>query len=255
MDLPTQKKYLSANALKYFAIAAMLIDHIGWAFVDTHSVLGQIMHFIGRFTAPIMCYFVAEGYHYTKDLSKYIKRLAVFAVISHFPYVLLLSDVRPIDFIDGRLVFNAIPIVPTSMIFTLLLGLFALHVWKSASLETGTKIFAIILLCIASVFSDWAIFGVLWVLFFGAYRDNKKGKIISYYISAVSAILFFNVPWIMNSSENNFEFYLLGVLFSPLPLLLYNGKRGANTNFNKWFFYAFYPLHLLIISIFNLYFT
>ena len=38
-----------------------------------------------------------------------------------------------------------------------------------------------------------------------------------------------------------------------IPLLfLYNGKRGRNPKINrfmKWLFYAYYPLHLLVIGL------
>ncbi|MGE5578647.1 MAG: TraX family protein [Bacillota bacterium] len=64
----------------------MVVDHVAAAFVPTSSALGQVMHAIGRLTAPIMMYFVAEGYHHTKDVRKYALRLGVFALISHFPY-------------------------------------------------------------------------------------------------------------------------------------------------------------------------
>ena len=39
--------FLNRNQLKYLVIAAMLIDHIAWAFVPTASLLGQAMHIIG----------------------------------------------------------------------------------------------------------------------------------------------------------------------------------------------------------------
>ena len=82
------KKPLNSNALKYIAIIAMLIDHIAWAFVPFSSALGQIMHLIGRFTAPIMCYFISEGYFHTKDVKKYIFRIGIFAIISQLPFVI-----------------------------------------------------------------------------------------------------------------------------------------------------------------------
>ena len=59
------KGFLNRNQLKYLVIAAMLIDHIAWAFVPTASLLGQVMHVIGRLTGPTMAYMLAEGYHYT----------------------------------------------------------------------------------------------------------------------------------------------------------------------------------------------
>ena len=33
-----------------------------------------------------MWFFIAEGYHYTKNVRKYMFRLGLFAVISHFAY-------------------------------------------------------------------------------------------------------------------------------------------------------------------------
>ena len=67
------KKGLNSNALKMIAIIAMTIDHIAWlVFPDyPHEVLPVILHTIGRLTCPIMCYFIAEGYHYTKNIRKY----------------------------------------------------------------------------------------------------------------------------------------------------------------------------------------
>lgn len=53
-----KKKGITASDLKYIAILAMFIDHVAWLAIPTTSVLGQIMHFIGRTTAPIMCYFL-----------------------------------------------------------------------------------------------------------------------------------------------------------------------------------------------------
>ena len=65
------KGFLNRNQLKYLVIAAMLIDHIAWAFVPTASLLGQVMHIIGRLTGPTMAYMLAEGYRYTRSVKKY----------------------------------------------------------------------------------------------------------------------------------------------------------------------------------------
>lgn len=54
------------NELKYLAAACMLIDHIAAAFVPTLSVAGSWMHFFGRFTGPLMVYFIVEGYIHTQ---------------------------------------------------------------------------------------------------------------------------------------------------------------------------------------------
>ena len=109
----TKVKGLSGTTIKFIAIAAMLIDHIAWAFVPTYSVFGQIMHVIGRITASIMCFFVAEGYYYTKNVKKYVLRLAIFALISHVPFIFFETE-------------NISILGNTGVIYTLCLSLIAL---------------------------------------------------------------------------------------------------------------------------------
>ena len=85
----TKNKLLDSNQLKIIAIAAMTVDHIAWMLFPGYprEALPVIMHIIGRLTCPIMCYFIAEGYHYTKNIKKYTFRLFLFAFISHFAYI------------------------------------------------------------------------------------------------------------------------------------------------------------------------
>ncbi len=79
---------LNANALKLIAVAAMTIDHIAWVLYPSYprAWLPLLMHLIGRVTCPIMCYFIAEGFHHTRNIHKYTARLFLFALISHFCY-------------------------------------------------------------------------------------------------------------------------------------------------------------------------
>ena len=71
-------KILDANAIKLIAIIAMTVDHITWAiFPGTQAVWYVFaLHVVGRLTAPIMWFFIAEGYHYTHNIKKYLLRLA-----------------------------------------------------------------------------------------------------------------------------------------------------------------------------------
>lgn len=82
------KKHLNANQIKLIAIIAMTIDHLTWAFFSGTQAVWYVfaLHIIGRLTAPIMWFFIAEGCYYTRDIRKYTGRLFVFAVISHFAY-------------------------------------------------------------------------------------------------------------------------------------------------------------------------
>lgn len=81
---------LSGNALKVIAIVAMTIDHLAWMGIETYvqaeTPLQIFLHSIGRLTAPIMFFFVAEGYHYTHNYRRYLGRLFMLAVVSHFAF-------------------------------------------------------------------------------------------------------------------------------------------------------------------------
>ena len=65
-------KTLDSNSIKLIAILAMTADHIAWAVFpgDPKEPLPVILHILGRLACPIMCYFIAEGYHHTKNLDK-----------------------------------------------------------------------------------------------------------------------------------------------------------------------------------------
>ena len=67
-------KGLSGNALKVIAIVAMTIDHLAWLGIETYeqaeTPLQIGLHCIGRLTAPMMIFFVAEGYHHTHDFRR-----------------------------------------------------------------------------------------------------------------------------------------------------------------------------------------
>lgn len=83
-------KGLSGNALKVIAIVAMTIDYLAWVGVETYeqaeTPLQIFLHIIGRLTAPMMIFFVAEGYYHTHNFQRYLLRLAILAVVSHFAF-------------------------------------------------------------------------------------------------------------------------------------------------------------------------
>jgi hypothetical protein len=70
-------KRLNSNSLKLIAIIAMTIDHIADLLYPgmPNNIIPNICHIIGRLTAPIMFFFICEGYFYTKDVKKYINEL------------------------------------------------------------------------------------------------------------------------------------------------------------------------------------
>ena len=64
-------KKFNSNHLKLIAIIAMTIDHIADLIYPgmQNNIISIILHIIGRLTAPIMFFFICEGFYYTKNLS------------------------------------------------------------------------------------------------------------------------------------------------------------------------------------------
>lgn len=239
---PANCGYLNRNQIKYIVIITMLIDHIAWGFVDAvNPFLGACMHFIGRLTGPTMAYFVGEGYSYTKDVGRYQKRLALFALISWPAYVYFESGSLFLYFENGHSMLN-----PTqSVIFTLFLGLSAIRIWESPKMKKTIKIICIILLCLLSCIGDWAFMDVLGCLFVHIYRNRPKAKWTAF-------TLIFVIPnaLLMIYAGFHSAWFQAGVLLVPLMIgFLYNGQCGSKAKIHKWFFYLFYPVHLLVLGL------
>ncbi len=236
----------SANALKYYAIVAMLIDHIAWTFVSTYSVLGQIMHIIGRTTAPIMCYFLVEGFHNTHNLKKYLNRMGIFALVSYPAYLFH----GKIIYFDNGIKVLWLSALHQSMIYTLLICLLILTVKHKCDYSAAIKTVLYIFLFLCALLGDWSVIAPVWVLMFDEYRGDYKKQAIAFLISSLVMITAF---FIFQSKITEFLFQY-SVILALIPLSFYNGKRSninkkiSLTSMNKWFFYIFYPLHMIIIG-------
>lgn len=243
-------KKLDSNMLKFIAIVAMTIDHIAWAVFPGYpdDALPIVLHIIGRITCPIMCYFIAEGYHYTKNIRKYTFRLFFFAVVSHFAYVFASAS-----FIDWK---SFIPFYygdilnQTSVIWSLAWGLVMLRVVYSSKIKQNwLKIILLILICVISFPSDWSCIASLCVLAIGMNRGKFKTQMMwmIFYVFIYSLVYFF-------ARDRVYGIIQMGVVLSIPLLMMYNGKRGKNQTINKlmkWVFYIYYPLHLFVIALFR----
>ena len=230
-------KGLSSNALKFIAIIAMTIEHVICVTFPNYPTDWWIvaLHMIGRITAPIMWFFVAEGYHYTHNLKKYIVRLFIFAVISHFAYNFAFG----IPFIPFRTsVFNQ-----TSVIWSLAWGLVALAISDSVRLKQWQKTVLIIIICAVTFCSDWSCIAVLAIVGIGSHRGDFKRQMteMMMYVFFYALIYFIFINKIYGIIQ------LFVALSIPL-LKSYNGERGSWKGM-KWFFYFYYPAHLVLCGI------
>ena len=232
-------KKLNSNHLKLIAIIAMTIDHVADLIYPgmPSNIISNILHIIGRLTAPIMFFFICEGFYYTKNLKKYISRLFIFAIISHFAYCFAFG-INYIPFSTGN-IFNQ-----TSIMWSLAWAVVALYIINyKTNLEKWQKLALVVLINVITFFADWSCIAVMAILSMYSNRGNLKKQIISmsFWILIYAIISYLCV------SKTYGLITLAVILVYPL-LNIYNGEKGK-LNWMKWFFYLYYPLHLVIIGI------
>ena len=239
-------KVLNRDIIKYFAMFTMILNHIGNIFLEPGTFLFTFFVDIGYFTAPVMCYFLVEGYHYTRSKKKYAARLAVFALLSEIPFCLAFSET-----------YNGEPYISFcgfNMIFTLLLCFGILCVMEYVKNGVIAALLIVGLFFI-SLFSDWALIAPLFtVLFALAKGDEDRIRNAFLFGAGLFAMQNFAPAYRMVFLIENLFYALfsaLGILVAGIVIIyFYNGKRmEKGKTFSKWFFYLFYPVHLLILGI------
>lgn len=217
---------LNANVLKIIAVVSMFIDHGSRLVVEDGTISRWWMHLVGRLAMPLICYLMAEGHHYTSNKKAYVRRLFIFSLISHVPYVLY---------------FNLSPFTATSVIWTLMLGVLALEAAANERLTDRGKIICVALCCVAAMPANWNYIGVLWIVAFGVFRDDFKKKTLAFLIIGV---LFYVIPGLQDFGA--FVSYRAGFMLAIPVYYLYNRQPGKRSMLSKWAFYWFYPAHLLL---------
>ena len=215
----------------------MTLDHVMWAVFPGYLTDWSIIacHIIGRITAPIMWFFIAEGYHYTRNVRKYGIRLFAFAVISHFAYNFAFG----IPFIPFQTtVFNQ-----TSVIWALAWGLVALVIINSPKLKMPVKYLLVLLICAVSFCADWSCIAVMSIVAVSSNRGNFKKQMLHMmlWVTAYAVVYFFCIDKVYGVIQ------LFTVLSVPL-LKAYNGERGKCRGM-KWLFYIYYPAHLVVCGV------
>ncbi|MBO4650010.1 MAG: hypothetical protein J5653_02350 [Clostridiales bacterium] len=231
--------FLDRNVIKYLMVLLMVVDHVAFCFMEhIPSPSCEIMRFFGRCVAPVFAFFIAEGFMHTSDVKKFRRRIGILAIVSYLPSVFCFIGIEEIKSSPAEL-------VAQTVIVSFYLALVALSVWYSEKMKKRTKIILIVLLTLASVVTDMPVAGVLAPFFHCVFRDNKKKRYIAVALSYVA----FVAPMIAMQGWST-----AGVLLAPLLLIFcYNGEGGTKNAFNKWFFYVFYPLHILILGILRWY--
>ena len=227
---PSNKKFgISGSTLKLIAIVSMLIDHTAATVIRALLIsaspdwqpglrtLYSVSRDIGRLAFPIFCFLLVEGFLHTRNPKKYAGRLFLFALISEIPFDLALQSGW---FDPGK----------QSVYFTLLIGLLVLMGLSYFREKPWMQlpVMAAGLLVSWIIDSDYNYKGVFLIIILYLLRQTRLYQCIG----GAAA-----VTWELPAP--------LGFI----PVYFYNGRRGLSM---KYFFYWFYPVHLLILYLITL---
>lgn len=201
----------------------MTIDHIGVILYPDFI----LFRMIGRLAFPFFAYLIAIGLRSTKKPVKYMLTLLIFGFISQIPYFLA---------------FNIQPFERLNIFFSLFLGALVLYFFKKKN------IIAIIPILLSLIINfEGSIYVILTIIFMNLLLDDKKIGVI--------ILLALNLPFLLESNiEANIQVF---AVFS-LPIILFHLLKKIKLEvkisdgsilylIRKYFFYVYYPLHLLIL--------
>ncbi len=280
-------RQLMAEGLGNIAANNDVAEVMNWLMEHALLYYGYMgIRMIGRLGFPIFCFLLVEGFQKTKNVRKYVLRMGLFALISEIPFNLAFTG-KVLEFGYQNVYFTLflglftlcayeffaryrqsgpesklwmLPVV-LGTLFTAMYGtmyvrnLIGLN--STESLLAALGVFCVIVAVCLVIYgrkkgmkrlqiacadmtvlvlamyladflnTDYAGMGVLTITAMYIFR---KKKVLSVTVGCV-------VLTIMSISE-------IPAFLTLIPIALYNGKRGLKM---KYFFYAFYPVHLLLL--------
>ena len=121
-----RRQGIPGSALKWAAMASMLIDHFAYVFYPGSAQAGRplfsfpvylTLRCVGRLAFPIYCFLLVEGFRHTRSVKNYLLRLLAFGLVSELPFDLAFRRA----WADWNY---------QNVYFTLLLGLLAIWLWE-----------------------------------------------------------------------------------------------------------------------------
>ena len=246
---------MSSFLLKLLGIILMTFDHTRILICNTSEFLW--MENIGRLAFPIFAFQIVVGYKKTHDLKKYILRLLLFAIISEvaFKWMIWLAtkDLQ-------QTIWN------WNVYWTFILGLISLRILNDDKLKSIYKGMIIAAICILfSIFYvDYSFYGIgimiaYYYLFPFKKENNKNSKINSIGLIVILAALSTIFTVFINAREGGrLPMYFLApyaafTFAGSLIPFLSNGRKGWSNKFTKWMFYIYYPLHITVLCLINIF--
>lgn len=196
---------------KIVAMVTMVMDHIGWIFFPEND----LWRIVGRVSFPVFAWYAAAGYTRTSNLQKYLLRILAVGLISQIPYAIALAQ--------------AGGVFGLNILFTILLGLLTVYAWE----KRRAVLLAVILLLSFTPVIDYQWYGVLLILFFYIFRLSLIKQLTAF----ICLTFFFGFFW-------GLQVYAVFAL-----LLFFVPGRNRQFRLPRYFFYVFYPGHLLLLTV------
>ena len=239
----TKKFETTSFSLHLMAMLFMLCDHLWGTIVPGNDWLTCI----GRVCFPIYAFLLVEGYFHTSNLKKYVKRLLLFAVISEIPFNLAMAS-------------SVIYPFHQNVLWSFLIALGLIHCNEKAKasgklrIRIAVGIFTILAGYLLGLITmvDYYHAGILMVLTFYFFHHRNWWD----YVGQLLCLGYINLELL---GGFGYEIVLFGetvfltrqglALLALIPIWLYKGKQGYHSKWWKYFCYAFYPVHLLILGL------
>ena len=261
---------MDAALIKKIAIITMLIDHATLSFLEVArdasgqrlmyviphgELLDEIGRGIGRLAFPVFCFLLVEGFIHTRSRWKYLSRLLGFALVSAVPFYMLVfpeSQKRHGDTLftlaTGFALIWCVDVLsrllPTKWRPVCYEGLSPSGDSPMLRLPGWADFIAVRVILFLSG-SAAAAYAACRLARWGGFDYSYGGVLcililyLMYRVRSLSIL----AAWAWLTYYNHNE--LLAITGFML-IWCYNGKRGKQ---NKYFFYLFYPGHLLILYI------
>lgn len=236
---------ITADGLKMFACIAMLIQTIGVAVIEkglihldqytqdslnqamaqdsrlmTLAGIGSIMQLIGGMAIPVFAVLLVEGFRNTSDYKKYLLTMIITALVSEIPYDLAIC---------GKVWDLSSQNAMITMCICLIL-LKCMELFSNSSGFAGSMVRILIMIAAivwVSIFR--AEYGLCMVLLVTVFYVFDTKNVLKTVLGCIISLMYVTGP---------IAFY---------GIWCYNGER--KDRINKYVYYAFYPLHLLVLGV------
>lgn len=230
---------MNSRVIKILAIATMTIDHIGfWLYPNT-----ELFRIIGRIAMPLFCLLAANGVKRTRNVWKYLLRLFVFAVvIQAFINLFMYGDLFALEwwnvFFDLSFGVAAAWFVNVALKAVTTQGDFSWREYANITAAIIGLVGIVLLAGLAPV--DYGSAAVLLVvMFYLALQHSVTALRITagFAIAIFCALLYLKLGW-----------QVQWWAFLALPfIILFSDRKLKISIYEKYAFYVYYPLHIVVI--------